>query len=31
MLSRTHGQPAVTTSMGKEFLVYYSRLEKANK
>ena len=28
MLSRTHGQPAVTTSMGKEFLVYYSRLEK---
>lgn len=28
MMSRTHGQPAVTTSMGKEFMVYYSRLQK---
>ena len=27
MMSRTHGQPAVTTSMGKEFMVYYSRLQ----
>tara|TARA_Y100000389_G_C17410968_1_gene490886 strand:+ start:227 stop:1534 length:1308 start_codon:yes stop_codon:yes gene_type:complete len=26
MISRTHGQPAVTTSMGKELHVFYSRL-----
>lgn len=28
MMSKTHGQPAVTTSMGKEFYVFYTRLEK---
>ena len=28
MISKTHGQSATTTSMGKEFYVYYSRLEK---
>jgi adenylosuccinate lyase len=28
MMSRTHGQPAVTTSMGKELKVFYSRLYK---
>ena len=28
MISRTHGQSAVTTSMGKELMVFYSRLEK---
>ena len=27
MISKTHGQPAVTTSMGKEFKVYKSRLK----
>lgn len=27
MLSRTHGQPAAPTTLGKEFLVYYSRLK----
>lgn len=26
MLSRTHGQPAAPTTLGKEFLVYYERL-----
>ncbi len=26
IISRTHGQPAVTTSMGKEIQVFYSRL-----
>ena len=26
MLSRTHGQPAAPTTLGKEFLVYYGRL-----
>ncbi len=26
MLSRTHGQPAVPTTVGKEFLVYYKRM-----
>lgn len=26
MLSRTHGQPAVPTTVGKEFLVYFKRL-----
>jgi len=29
MLARTHGQPAVPTTLGKEFAVYYSRLKKA--
>jgi adenylosuccinate lyase len=28
MLARTHGQPAVPTTLGKEFAVYYSRLKK---
>lgn len=28
MLSRTHGQPAVSTTVGKEFLVYYKRLKE---
>jgi len=27
MLSRTHGQPAAPTTMGKEYLVYYKRLK----
>ena len=27
MISRTHGQPAVTTSMGKELMVFVSRLK----
>lgn len=27
MLARTHGQPASPTTLGKEFKVYYSRLE----
>ncbi len=27
MLSRTHGQPAAPTTMGKEFSVYYKRLK----
>lgn len=31
MLSRTHGQPAVSTTIGKEFLVYANRLSKAMK
>ncbi|MDD2923032.1 MAG: adenylosuccinate lyase [Anaerolineales bacterium] len=29
MLARTHGQPAVPTTLGKEFAVYYARLKKA--
>ncbi|GAB4543158.1 MAG: adenylosuccinate lyase [Anaerolineales bacterium] len=29
MLARTHGQPAVPTTLGKEFAVYASRLQKA--
>ena len=29
MLARTHGQPAVPTTLGKEFAVYYARLQKA--
>lgn len=29
MLARTHGQPAVPTTLGKEFAVYFSRLKKA--
>ncbi|MBM3180378.1 MAG: adenylosuccinate lyase [Chloroflexi bacterium] len=28
MLARTHGQPAVPTTLGREFAVYYSRLKK---
>lgn len=28
MLGRTHGQPAVPTTVGKEFLVYYKRLKE---
>ncbi len=28
MLARTHGQPAVPTTLGKEFAVYFSRLQK---
>ena len=28
MLGRTHGQPAVPTTVGKEFLVYYGRLKE---
>ena len=31
MLSRTHGQPAAPTTLGKEFLVYYSRLKEEIK
>jgi adenylosuccinate lyase len=31
MLGRTHGQPAVPTTVGKEFLVYYKRLKKQIK
>ena len=31
VLSRTHGQPAAPTSLGKEFLVYYSRLKEEIK
>lgn len=27
MLSRTHGQPAAPTTLGKEYLVYYKRLK----
>jgi len=29
MLARTHGQPAVPTTLGKEFAVYLSRLKKS--
>ncbi len=29
MLARTHGQPAVPTTLGKEFAVYYARLKKS--
>ena len=28
MISKTHGQPAVPTTMGKEFKVFFYRLEK---
>jgi len=28
MIGRTHGQPASPTTMGKEFFVYYSRLDE---
>jgi len=29
MLARTHGQPAVPTTLGKEFAIYFARLKKA--
>ena len=29
MLARTHGQPAVPTTLGKEFAVYFARLKKS--
>lgn len=29
MLARTHGQPAVPTTLGKEFIVYLARLKKS--
>lgn len=29
MLARTHGQPAVPTTLGKEYAVYFARLKKA--
>jgi len=28
MLSKTHGQPAAPTALGKEFLIYYKRLDR---
>lgn len=31
MLARTHGQPAVTTTLGKEFAIYLTRLKEARK
>lgn len=31
MLARTHGQPALPTTMGKELAVYYQRLKKENE
>lgn len=31
MLGRTHGQPAIPTTLGKEFLVFYQRLDKEIK
>lgn len=31
MLGRTHGQPAVPTTVGKEFLVYYKRISETIK
>lgn len=31
MLARTHGQPAVPTTLGKEFAVYLARLKEARK
>jgi adenylosuccinate lyase len=31
MLARTHGQPALPTTLGKEFLVFYERLSKEIK
>lgn len=31
MLARTHGQPALPTTMGKEMAVYYQRMVKASK
>jgi len=31
MLARTHGQPAVPTTLGKEFAVYLARLREAHK
>jgi adenylosuccinate lyase len=31
MLARTHGQPAVPTTLGKEFAVFYARLKEARE
>lgn len=31
MLSRTHGQPAVPTTLGKEWLIYYKRIDEELK
>ncbi len=31
MLGRTHGQPAVPTTLGKEFLIYFKRLNEEMK
>jgi len=31
MLARTHGQPAVPTTLGKEFAVYYARLKETRQ
>jgi len=31
MLARTHGQPAVTTTLGKEFAVFYARLKESRE
>lgn len=31
MLGRTHGQPAIPTTLGKEFLIFYQRLDKEIK
>lgn len=31
MLARTHGQPAVPTTLGKEFTVYFARLKETRK
>ncbi|MEK9176052.1 MAG: lyase family protein, partial [Patescibacteria group bacterium] len=31
MIARTHGQPAIPTTLGKEFLVFYERLNKEIK
>ena len=31
MLSHTHGQPATPTSMGKEFLNFYVRINNLQK
>jgi adenylosuccinate lyase len=31
MLARTHGQPAVPTTLGKEYAVFYDRIKKAGE
>ncbi len=31
MLARTHGQPAIPTTLGKEFLIFYQRIDKEIK
>ena len=31
MMSRTHGQPAVTTSMGKEIKVFWSHFQTSKE